>query len=205
MGSPAMFALDGIVGVIDPMIGSFAAVPFDSSLPIVVGSAGVAAVSLLLWSQSGQRGFGIVIAAAVAVAGLAILADWAVETDREQVERLFPRLAVAAEAGDMATILDTFDPAALPRRAEAERALREVHPEEVRVTRLDVTVTGPADNRTARADMLVHVRGDAGATGMAGHVSALIDLAVSLRKVEGRFLIVDFDLEPARPIDRRPE
>jgi hypothetical protein len=53
--------------------------------------------------------------------------------------------------------------------------------------------------------MLVHVRGDAGATGMAGHVSALIDLAVSLRKVEGRFLIVDFDLEPARPIDRRPE
>jgi hypothetical protein len=204
MNSPAMFAVSGIFGVLDPMGGMVAVVPFDSSLPIVVGSAVVGAVSLLLWSQSGQRGFGVLIAAAVAVAGLAILCDWAVETDREQVERLFPRLAVAAEEGDVASILDTFDPAALPRRAEAERALREFHPEEVRVTRLDVTVTGPPDNRTARADLLVHVRGDAGATDMAGPVSALIDLAVSLRKVEGRFLIVDFEPEQARPIDRRP-
>jgi hypothetical protein len=82
--------------------------------------------------------------------------------------------------------------------------LREFRPEEVRITRLDVTLNGPAEARLARAEMLIHTRGDArGAGGVSGPLSALIDLTVDLRKDGDQFLITDFEAEAARPTDRR--
>jgi hypothetical protein len=126
-----------------------------------------------------------------------------VVTDREQIERLFPTLAQAAEAGDTATILDSLDPSLDPLRAEAERVLREFHPDEVRITSIDVTVTGPESDRRARADMIIHARGEARSGGAGAPVSTLIDLAVDLRKVGRRFLITDFEADAARPMDRR--
>ena len=179
-------------------------VPFHDAWPWAIGCAVVAGVSLLLWSQAGQRGFLVAMAASIVVGVGCGLADWLVVTDREQIERLFPRLAEAAEAGDSATILAALDPALSPLRAEAERALREFHPEEVRITRLDVVLEGPAETRRARAGMLIHTRGDArGAGGVTGAIAALIDLTVDLRKDGGRFLITDFEAEAARPTDRR--
>ena len=175
--------------------------PFHDAWPWAIGCAVVAVVSLLLWSQAGQRAFLVAMAAALVGGVGCLLADWLVVTDREQIEILFPRLARAAETGDTSTILAALDPALAPLRSEAEQALREFRPEEVRITRLDVTLRGPAAARLARAEMLIHTRGDA--RGAGGPVSALIDLTVDLRKDGGRFLITDFEADAARPMDRR--
>lgn len=178
--------------------------PFDDAWPWALGSAVVAGISLLFWSQAGQRGFLVAMALALVVGVGCLLADWLVVTDREQIERLFPRLARAAEMGDTETILAALDPSLSPLRSEAERALREFRPEEVRITRLDVTLEGSAEARFARAEMLIHTRGDArGVGGVSGPLSALIDLTVDLRKAGGQFLITDFEAEAARPTDRR--
>ena len=178
--------------------------PFHDAWPWAIGCAVVAVVSLLLWSQAGQRAFLVAMAAALVGGVGCLLADWLVVTDREQIEILFPRLARAAETGDTSTILAALDPALAPLRSEAEQALREFRPEEVRITRLDVTLRGPAVARLARAEMLIHTRGDArGAGGASGPVAALIDLTVDLRKDGGRFLITDFEADAARPMDRR--
>jgi hypothetical protein len=178
--------------------------PFHDAWPWAIGCAVVAGVSLLLWSQAGQRVFLVAMAAALVVGVGCLLADWLVVTDREQIERLFPKLARAAETGDTGAILAALDPSLSPLRSEAERALREFRPEEVRITRLDVTLNGPAETRLARAEMLIHTRGDArGAGGVSGPLAALIDLTVDLRKEGDRFLITDFKADAARPTDRR--
>jgi hypothetical protein len=178
--------------------------PFHDAWPWAIGCAVVAAVSLLLWSQAGQRAFLVAMAAALVVGVGCLLADWLVVTDREQIERLFPKLARAAETGDTGAILAALDPSLSPLRSEAERALREFRPQEVRITRLDVTLNGPAEARLARAEMLIHTRGDArGPGGVSGPLAALIDLTVDLRKEGGQFLITDFEAEAARPTDRR--
>lgn len=203
MNAPGLGGIVGLEGAGIPPVAMLASMPFDSSLPLVGSCGFLAGVALLLWSQSGTRGYLIAIVAAAAIGVTAFLADWAVVTDREQVEGLFPRLARAAEAGDTATILAAFDPAMIPPRAEAERALREFRPESVRVTQLDVTLSGPESDRRARAGMLIHARGDArGSGGMAGPLTTLIDLDVDLRKAEGRFLITGFDADLGRPRDR---
>ena len=178
--------------------------PVHDAWPWAIGCAVVAAVSLLLWSQAGQRAFLVTMAAALVVGVGCLLADWLVVTDREQIERLFPKLARAAETGDTEAIFAALDPSLSPLRSEAERALREFRPEEVRITRLDVTLNGPSEARLARAEMLIHTRGDArGAGGVSGPLSALIDLTVDLRKEGDQFLITDFEAEAARPTDRR--
>lgn len=179
-----------------------AAVPFDTPWPVVLVAGAAAVLFLLLWSQAGRRPFLIGMILSLAVAAGAIVADRVVVTDRERVEALFPRLAVAAEAGDAATILAAFDPAFDIPRAEAERALREFRPEEVRITRLEVTVSGPPEDRRARADLLARVRGDARGPGMAGPAAALLDLSVNLRKIGDRFLITGVTHHEGNPMDR---
>jgi hypothetical protein len=178
-------------------------IPFHDAWPGAIGCFIAAGICLLLWSQAGQRAFLLAMAAALVLGSAALAADWLVVTDREQIERLFPTLAQAAEAGDTATILDSLDPSLDPLRAEAERVLREFHPDEVRITSIDVTVTGPESDRRARADMIIHARGEARSGGAGAPVSTLIDLAVDLRKVGRRFLITDFEADAARPMDRR--
>lgn len=178
-------------------------IPFHDAWPGAIGCFIAAGICLLLWSQAGQRAFLLAMAAALVLGSAALAADWLVVTDREQIERLFPTLARAAEAGDTATILDSLDPSLDPLRAEAERVLREFHPDEVRITSIDVTVTGPESDRRARADMIIHARGEARSGGAGAPVSTLIDLAVDLRKVGRRFLITDFEADAARPMDRR--
>lgn len=178
--------------------------PFDDAWPWTIGCAAMAGVSVLLWSQAGQRGFLVTMAAALFVGVGCVLADWLVVTDREQIEQLFPRLARAAETGDTEAILAALDPSLSPLRSEAERALREFRPEEVRITRLDVTLKGPVEARLARAEMLIYTRGgESGVGGVSRPLSALIDLTVDLRKAGDQFLITDFEADAARPTDRR--
>lgn len=179
-----------------------AAVPFDTPWPVVLVAGAAAGLFLLLWSQAGRRPFLIGMILSLAVAAAAIVADRVVVTDQERVEALFPRLAAAAEAGDAATILAALDPAFDSLRAEVEQAVREFHPDEVRITRLEVTVNGPPEDRRARADLLARVRGNARGPNVAGPAAALLDLSVDLRKVGDRFLITDVTHHEGNPMDR---
>lgn len=174
-----------------------ASVPFESAWPAAIGAVAVAVACLLLWSQAGDRRLLAASLLSLVVAGVAVLADRLVITDREAVENLFESLARAAERGDAATILDAIDPAMLPVRLEAERALREFRPDEVRITRCDVTVEGAGPDRRARADLLVHARGALGAGG--GPANLLVDLRVDLRHDAGRWLVADFEAREGRP------
>ena len=171
--------------------------PFESSLPLVVACLAVAAVAGLLWSQTGHRGpliaAGLALAAAVAV----FAADRLVETDREQLLALFPRLARAAEQRDVATLLAALDPELRPIRAEAERAVRQVQPTAVTITRLDVAVDSAATPPTARADMIVKVTGNV--FDKAGPGTALVAVKATLRKKDGVWLVTDAEVDQARP------
>jgi hypothetical protein len=89
-------------------------IPFHDAWPGAIGCFIAAGICLLLWSQAGQRAFLLAMAAALVLGSAALAADWLVVTDREQIERLFPTLAQAAEAGDTATILDSLDPSLDP-------------------------------------------------------------------------------------------
>lgn len=181
---------------------AIAAIPFDDPWGLVLGAVAVAALLFLLWSQSGARPLLLGGLAGLAVALGALAADRLVVTDREAVEGLFERLAAAAEAGDTATILDAFDPAVAPPRAEAERALREFRAEEVRVTRIDVVSAGRGPGRRARADLLAHVRGSFQGNA-AGPGNFLVDLAVDLHESAGRWLITGFERRDGHPPGRR--
>ena len=114
--------------------------PFESSLPLVVVCLIGAVGLLLLWLRMQSRGL-LAVAALLGIAGFsALVADCLVETDREHLQALFPRLARAAEKQDVETIVAALDPDLRPLRAEAEKVLEQVRPTEVVITRVDVVV-----------------------------------------------------------------
>ena len=66
--------------------------------------------------------------------------DFFSQTDREQVELLLPDLAKAVEEKDLETLLSAIAPEIRPVQEQAEKAVREVRPSQVLITRLDVDV-----------------------------------------------------------------
>jgi len=180
-------------------VATLAVVPCHDSWPIVLGAGVLAAILVLLWSQSGTRGLLPAAMVALVVAGASAAIDRIVVTDREAIENLFDHLATAAERADAATILAAFDPAVEPPRAAAEQALRDFRPEEVRITRIDVALQGTGPGRSARADLLVHARGNFQGAGGIGAGAFLVDLRVDLRESGGSWLITDFDAREGRP------
>lgn len=171
--------------------------PYESSLPIVIacllGSAGLA----FAWLRIQARWLSIV-AILLAVAGVAALvADKLVETDREHLRGLFPRLAIAAERRDIETIIAALDPDLRPLRAEAERALAQVQPTEVVITNLQLDVDARAIPPRAEANLVVRVTGNVIDSQTPGTI--LVGARVALLKKDGRWLIQDADVEPVRP------
>lgn len=174
-----------------------ATVPFEDAWGLALGAFGVAALLFLLWSQSGSRPLLFGSMAGLAVAVVTLAADRIVVTDREAVAGLFDRLAAAAQAGDTATILDAFDTDSQQIRTEADRTLERFRPDEVKVTRVDVTIDGRGPGRRARAELLVHARGTLRGD-VAGPGTLLLDVDVGLRENAGRWLITDFDFPDRR-------
>jgi hypothetical protein len=80
-----------------------------------------------VWLQSTVRPWLIIAILAACTALAAFVADRLVETDREYIEALFPRLAVA-ERQDIDTILASLDPELWPLRDDAESEIKEVKP-----------------------------------------------------------------------------
>lgn len=173
-----------------------ALVPCEDSLPIV-GGCGLAAVAgLVVWLRTAGRAWLVGSVLAVAYGAAALSADLLVVTDREALQAFFPRLARAAEAGDVETVLAAIDPALRPLRAEAEQALARARPTAILFTRMEIVVDPGSPSRTARADLIVRVTG----RWLEGGVgTGLVGLDVRLRKEGERWLITAVEEVPVRP------
>jgi hypothetical protein len=132
------------------------------------------------------------------LAGMGVfVADLLVETDREYLLEMFPRLARAAERQDISTIMAALDPDLLPLREEAERVLKQVQPTEVAITSLDVVVESAKKPPEAVANLIVRVTGNVIDKATPGTV--LAGVKVLLHKKDGQWLVKDAEGEPVRP------
>ena len=171
--------------------------PYESSLPLVLACLALAGVALFAWTKTTSR-LWLIIALVSATAGIAaIVADRLVETDREHIQALFPRLAAAAERQDIETILASLDPEVRPLRADAEKVLRQAKPTEVTITKLDVTVDSEKSPPAAKAEMIVRVSGNVVDERTPG--TTIVGLRVSMLKKGGTWLVTDADVEPVTP------
>ena len=78
------------------------------TLWMVLGMAGL--VAGLVWSRTGSNRARRVLAALVAMAVAVGIAAWAVETDRERVERTLRIMAEAADTGDAEAFIERISP-----------------------------------------------------------------------------------------------
>jgi len=168
--------------------------PFESSLPIVATGLAIAAIALFAWLKTQARlWLALAILAACTALG-AFVADRLVETDRECIEALFPRLAAAAERQDVETILASLVPKLRPLRADAERVLKEAQPSEVLITKLEVTLASPG---AATVDMIVRVTGNVIDGRTPG--TTMVGLRLLMAKTGGKWLVTDAEVqEPVR-------
>ena len=161
---------------------------------------GILALGLIFaWFQ--VRHFLIALAALITLLiGLsAQVVDRLVVTDREQLEALFPRLAVAVEKGDVDTIIAAIDPAMRRVVAEARRDIQQYRPKSVTLTDQQTVVHEDRQPRTARVAIIARVVGMPGAS---GGDAILIGVDVDLRKDGEQWLITDFDADRADPFKK---
>jgi hypothetical protein len=171
--------------------------PFESSLPLVVacliGAVGICFIGLRVQSR---RLLALAAFFAVAAAG-AFVADALVETDREYLLALFPRLARAAERQDVSTIMAALDPDLRPLRQEAEKVLKQVRPTEVAITSVAVAVEPAKRPPEAVANLIVRVTG--GVIDKGTPATVLAGVKVVLHKKNGQWLVQDAEGEQVRP------
>jgi hypothetical protein len=171
--------------------------PFESSLPLVLASVGAAVAALFVWLRY-QRPWILVAAAVLALAGVAaFVADRLVVTDRETLLELFPRLARAAEAQDLPTIMAALDPELRSLRDEAGRVLEQVRPKDVVITKMEIRLDSAARPPEAVADLIVRVTGNVIDRGAPGTVA--VAATVMLHKKNGVWLIKDAEAGPLTP------
>ena len=174
--------------------------PFESSLPLILFCLLGAVVVACIWLRVQSSGL-LAVSALLAAAGVgAFVADSLVETDREYLLALFPRLARAAEKQEVSTIMAALDPELRPLREEAEKVLKQVKPTEVAITSVDVAVEPAKKPPEAVANLIVRVTGNVIDKGMPGTV--LAGVKVLLHKKNGQWLVKDAEGEPVRPGQR---
>ncbi len=175
---------------------------FESPWPIYLGCAVLGLGLVVAWSQTRDlRCFG-----GVALSGLLALVAWGcdswVVTDREYLEAWFPRLARAAEQGDVDTLLAAIDPTLRPKQNEARQIMQQVKPTEVTITDLQLAIHEQRQPRAATADLICRVAGRI--PGMGANDTHLVGVRVEMRKVDDQWLIVDFSAERPDPFKKLP-
>lgn len=171
--------------------------PFESSLSLVLVCLLGAVATLFMWFRVQARWL-LAVAILLAAAGVGcFVADWLVETDREYLLALFPRLALAAEKQDAAMIMAALDPELRPLREEAEKVLKQVRPTEVVITKCDVAVEHAKKPPDAVANLIVRVTGNVIDKNTPGTV--LAGVRVLLHKRDGKWLVKDAEGEQVRP------
>jgi hypothetical protein len=171
--------------------------PFESSLPLIVGCLLGAVAAFSIWVRVQARWL-LAGTALLAIAGVgAFVADSLVVTDREYLLALFPRLARAAEKQDVATIMAVLDPDLRPLRDEAERVLKQVRPTEVLITSIDVAVDPTKMPPEAVAKLIVRITGNVIDKSTPGTV--LAGVRVLLHRKAGEWLVKDAEGEQVSP------
>ncbi len=160
--------------------------PCESSTPLVVLGLVAAVVAGWYGLATGSRGSLVAASLAALAAVGCFVADRAVVTDREELEALFPRLAVAATNHDLETVLAAVAPELRPLREEVDKVLWQVKPTDVEVTRTAIEVA--PDGTQATADVLVRLRGNVIDSGT--RTTAVAAVRVSLEKRGDTWLIV---------------
>jgi curli biogenesis system outer membrane secretion channel CsgG len=170
--------------------------PFESSTPLIV--IGLVAAVVVGWHGLATGSRRAVTAAAVAAlaATACFTADWAVVTDREQLQALFPRLATAAASQDLDTLLAAVAPEQRPLRDEVDKVVKQLQPADVEVTRTVIEIA--PDGKRATADLVVRLTGNLIDRGT--RTTAIVAVHVSLEKRDGAWLVIDADEGKIRPV-----
>ena len=167
--------------------------PYEDSLPLVASLFLLASILFWIWRSSGQNQWVIAALLTFAVSCGVAAIDFFSQTDREQVELLLPDLAKAVEEKDLETLLSAIAPEIRPVQEQAEKAVREVRPSQVLITRLDVDVSYDKELPVAVAELLVRVRGKIiGREEGVGIVSATVTL-----EKRNRWVVTECIVKPA--------
>jgi hypothetical protein len=173
--------------------------PYQDSLPILIGCLVAAGACVWLWRMAGQA-IWLVLALAVGAAGIAAAAvDHFTITDREELELLLPRLARAVQEKDLSTLLAAIAPEVRPVQRQAEDAVKRFRPSQVVITKLEVEVNQTTKPLTAVAELLVRV---AGQVADQNEATGIVAATVTLEK-RGHWLITGCDVRPAEPLGGR--
>ena len=173
--------------------------PYEDSLPLLASCLLLATVFIWIWRSSRQYQWMIVALLACGAGCGAAAIDFFVQTDREQVEILLPVLAQAVEKKDLETLLEAIAPEIRPVQEQAEKAVLEIKPRQVLITRLDVDVLYGQRFPKAVADLLVRVTGK-----FVGREegTAIVSATVTLEKRK-RWLVTECIVKPAELLNKR--
>ena len=173
--------------------------PYEDTLPLLASLLLLTFFFTWIWRSSGQYQWAIAaLLACGAGCGLAAI-DFFIQTDREQVELLLPELAKAVEKKDLKTLLAAIAPESRPVQEQAKKAVLEVKPSQVLITRLNVDVLYDQRFPQAVADLLVRV---AGKISGREEGTAIISATVTLEKRE-RWVVTECIVKPADPLNKR--
>ena len=173
--------------------------PYEDTLPLLASFLLLTFVFIWMWRSSGQYKW-VIVALLICAAGCGVATiDFFTQTDREQVEFLLPDLAKAVEKKDLPTLLAAIAPEIRPVQEQAEKAVLEIKPRRVLITRLDVDVLYGREFPTAVADLLVRVTGR-----MVGREEgvAIVSATVTLEK-RNQWLVTECIIKPADLLYKR--
>ncbi len=166
--------------------------PYEDTLPLLAFFLVMTTLFLWLWRSSGQYQWAVIAVMMLGVGCGAVGIDWLFETDREQVEILLPSLARAVERKDLEVLFDAIAPGIQPVREQAEKAVRDVMPQQVLITRLEIDIQQGHVLPTAVANMLVRVTGSLGESNVQ---TVIVSVVVTLEKRD-RWLVTECLVEP---------
>lgn len=173
--------------------------PYQDSLPLLVGCLVAAGVCVWLWRTAGQAiWLGLAIVAIVAGIAAATV-DHLTITDREELELLLPRLARAVQEKDLTTLLAAIAPEVRPVQQQAEDAVKRFRPSQVVITKLEVEVNQTKKPLTAVAELLVRV---SGRIAEQNEATGIVAATVTLEKRD-RWLVTDCVVRSAEPLGGR--
>ena len=162
---------------------------YESSWPLVVICLLGGIFFFYLWMQTQQTYLlGLSILVCAGAGGVAVL-DYVVETDREHLQTLFPRLARAVERQEYEAVFTVLDPHLYQLREDIEKVIEQTQPERVLITYCDVAVDDANEPPSAIVDIVVRVATSSSKSHMPRDM--LADIRVLLQKKSGIWRIID--------------
>jgi hypothetical protein len=133
----------------------------ENPTPVLFACGAVAMVLLLRFFKTGHVRSLLPILGVAAFAGAAVLVDYLVVTDREQVQNVIYGAAADAERNDLDAVMKFISPGASTVREDLKRWVGKTKLSLVKIAQLDVHVDIEANPPTATARFWVRAEGEA--------------------------------------------